>query len=456
MGQTATTTGRNGDRTLRITTSTAALLALAVLTACAEPDAILPGERFGPREVLDPALAEASDPANRALPLALVAPQAAPDSAQSPVSPFARTDHASLGTALQQVMAAKIGQGDTRRARLNVDPVVAGGRIFTLDSAHQLSALSLSGQVLWQKSMVPSRDQAEQAQGGGLAVAEGRLYVASGFGRVSALDPATGAEIWVQQLGGTATGAPTVRDGLVYLTSSDSIGWTLEAETGRIRWQIENPEDLNNMAGAPAPAVDDRLVVFAFGSGAVQAALRQGGLRIWSADVVGRRTGVARATVTDITGDPLIAGNRIYAGNQSGRLVALEAGSGERLWTARMGALDPVWPAGDSVFLVSDENRLVRLDAATGEQIWAVDLPGYVPVRKPQRRRDAAFVNHGPVLAGGRLIVASSDGALRSFDPVSGALLASAPIPGGATTRPVIANGTLYVISRDGMLLAYR
>ncbi|HBM58220.1 MAG TPA: quinoprotein, partial [Citreicella sp.] len=70
----------------------------------------------------------------------------------------------------------------------------------------------------------------------------------------------------------------------------------------------------------------------------------------------------------------------------------------------------------------------------------AVDLPGYVPVRKPQRRRDAAFVNHGPVLAGGRLIVASSDGALRSFDPVSGALLASAPIPGGATTRPVIAN----------------
>ena len=188
----------------------------------------------------------------------------------------------------------------------------------------------------------------------------------------------------------------------------------------------------------------------------MQAALRQGGLRIWSADVVGRRTGVARATVTDITGDPLIAGNRIYAGNQSGRLVALEAGSGERLWTARMGALDPVWPAGDSVFLVSDENRLVRLDAATGEQIWAVDLPGYVPVRKPQRRRDAAFVNHGPVLAGGRLIVASSDGALRSFDPVSGALLASAPIPGGATTRPVIANGTLYVISRDGMLLAYR
>jgi hypothetical protein len=39
---------------------------------------------------------------------------------------------------------------------------------------------------------------------------------------------------------------------------------------------------------------------------------------------------------------------------------------------------------------------------------------------------------------------------------VDGALVQEIAIPGGATTRPVVANGTLYVVSRKGVLHAYR
>ena len=105
---------------------------------------------------------------------------------------------------------------------------------------------------------------------------------------------------------------------------------------------------------------------------------------------------------------------------------------------------------------MSDLNELVRLNAEDGTQIWSVDLPGYEPVRRPQRRRDSAYSNHGPIMAGGRLIVASSDGFLRSFDPASGDLLEQTEIRGGATTRPIVANGTLYVVSGNGVLHAYR
>ena len=98
----------------------------------------------------------------------------------------------------------------------------------------------------------------------------------------------------------------------------------------------------------------------------------------------------------------------------------------------------------------------MRLDATDGSRIWAVDLPGYEPVRRPQRRRDSAFVNHGPIMAGGRLIVASSDGFIRAFDPASGDVVSQTEIRGGATTRPVVANGTLYVVSTAGVLHAYR
>ena len=69
---------------------------------------------------------------------------------------------------------------------------------------------------------------------------------------------------------------------------------------------------------------------------------------------------------------------------------------------------------------------------------------------------DLRFANYGPVLAGGRLIVPSSDGTLRQFDPVSGALLAEMPLPGGAASNPVVAGGVLYLMTGDGQLAAFR
>ncbi|MEY4872211.1 MAG: hypothetical protein RLZZ563_1541, partial [Pseudomonadota bacterium] len=109
---------------------------------------------------------------------------------------------------------------------------------------------------------------------------------------------------------------------------------------------------------------------------------------------------------------------------------------------------------GGSVFLVNDENRLVRLDAETGAPVWAIDMP-YFTKEKPKRRK-AIIPHFGPVLAGGRLAVVAGDGQLRLFNPVDGALVGGAEIPGGAATAPALAGGTLYVVSSNGQLHAFR
>ncbi len=176
---------------------------------------------------------------------------------------------------------------------------------------------------------------------------------------------------------------------------------------------------------------------------------------MWSATIAGQRRGFAYTGITDITGDPVVVGNVAYVANQSGRLVALDLASGERLWTATEGAYSPVWPVGDALFLVSDAGSLVRVDAACGETVWSVPLPHWTTER--ERRRAAVHAHYGPVLAGGRLLVASGDGLLRAFDPVSGAETASLPIPGGgAATAPIVVDGTLYVVTRAGQLAAFR
>ncbi|KAA2312784.1 quinoprotein [Pseudooceanicola sediminis] len=443
-----------GARALRLL-SVGVLGGLA-LAGCTEREVLLSGQREPLRSVMSEQVPGDLDtaPVNVSQPISLPAARTNADWPQGAGSPGSRTANATLRAAPQLIWSADIGQGDVRKARITSEPVVAGGRIFTLDSSATVRATSPGGQTLWSVSLVPPQDSAGEASGGGVAYANGKVFVASGFGTLTALDAATGAEVWQQKLLAAATGAPGVYGDLVYVTAGGDQAWAVDQANGRVRWQLSATPDVNNLAGAPTPAVTDQYVLFGFGSGEVQTAFRQGGMRVWDALISGRRAGFARANINDITGDPVVDGDMVYAGNQSGRMVGLRLGNGERVWTADEGPMHPVWPVGGSVFLVSDQSELVRLNAGTGERIWGVKLPFFV--KDKPKKQEAIYAHYGPILAGGRLVVASSDAVLRFFDPVSGALTASVPLPGGAASSPVVAGGVLYVLSKDGKLLAYR
>jgi outer membrane protein assembly factor BamB len=432
-------------------------LAAALLAAgCQERQIPLEGPRFELRAPLDgpEAGATPAPPAPRDVPITLPAPVNHDAWTHRNGGIAHRIDHPALSAAPSLAWTADIGQGESRRLRITADPVAAEGRIFTIDARARVSAVSSAGQVLWTRDLTPE-GQRDEASGGGLALGAGRLFATTAYGRLVALDPATGAELWVQRFDAPVTGAPTVDGNLVYVVAADSSAWAIEVETGRVQWQLAGAPSPAAMVGGPGPAVTDRLVLFAFPSGEVVATLKRSGIRLWGATVAGQRRGEAYAGVVDITGDPVVVGNTAYVGNQSGRLVALDLTDGTRRWTATEGAYSPVWPAGGSLFLVSDAGALVRIDAATGETIWSVQLPHFRT--ENERRRAAVFAHYGPVLAGGRLIVPSNDGQMRLFDPASGAELGSVAIPGGgAATNPIVVNGTLYLVTAAGTLAAFR
>ncbi len=448
----------------------AALLSLAVLLAACGEEERLTGERFSIREPLSNSLGtesvQGAGPVDVAGPYAGRVPRGEPAPLRIPAprlnaewthrngSNRHAIEHPSLGAQPRLVWSAGIGAGDDRQTRITADPVVAGGRIFTLDAESQVTATSTAGARLWSATLRPASDRPGEASGGGLAYGAGKLFATTAFGALVALDPATGAEIWRQRLEALAAGTPTVDGDIVYITARDGQAWAIRAGDGRILWQLPSVTAPAVRVGGPGPAVTDRLVILPYGSGELIAALKQTGSRLWSSAVAGERPGRAYALLADISADPVVKGDVIYAGNPSGRVVAVRASSGERLWTATEGAVSPVWPVGDAVFLLSDQNELVRLDAATGAVVWARPLPLFVDERV--KKRSAVFAHYGPVLAGGKLWVASDDQLLRGFDPQSGALVASMALPGGAASNPVVAGGTLYVVSKDGRLHAFR
>lgn len=436
-----------------------ALIAVTALTACGERDPILPGERFGTRVPLAASLSgeavpDNAVPANEARAISLPAPSTYASWTQRGFDAQNRTPHVALRTNLTQVWSANIGQGNGRRNRLTADPVAGSGAVFTMDATAGVRAFSVqTGAALWSADLTAGFDRGGNVSGGGLALAGGTLYATTGYGELVALDASNGAIRWRQRLGAGA-GAPTVSGDTVYVVSRDNRAWAVSTDVGRVRWELPSAPARALLSGGAAPAVAGGTVIFPFGTGEIVAAQAGSGVRSWATAVSGGRLGAAYSNVNDITSDPVVVGGTVYAGNQSGRVVALNASTGTRLWTANEGSYSPVLAVGGSLFFVSDRNELIRLDASSGARIWGVELPLYV--RERERRRRAVFTHYGPILAGGRLVMASGDGQIRMFDPASGQLVQSVGLRGGAASRPIVVNNTLMVVNGNGQLVAYR
>lgn len=436
---------------------------LALLAACGEREVILQGERFPVRADLaasvpvegEPRPTAPAEPGNLTLPIALPAQSDSGEWTHRGANARHLKPHAALSPAPQRVWSAAIGSGSTRKNRIAAAPVVSAGRVFTMDADVTVTATSTGGATLWATDLTATFDRGGGVSGGGLAVGGDRLFAATTYGEVVALDASSGQVLWRQRVDAPVTGAPATDGSAVYVSGKDGSAWAIDAADGKVIWQVVGTPGTAGYLGTAAPTVGERAVLFPTSAGDVMAVLKiGGGTKIWQASLAGRRLGRAFALTPDVTADAVVDGGTVYAGTGAGRTVAMSAASGQRIWSAGEGAMGPVAIAGGSVFLVNDEARLVRLDAATGDVIWSVPMPYFTTDKV--RRRDSIFAHYGPVLAGGRVMVVSSDGILRAFNPEDGSMTHTAEIPGGAATQPAVAGGTLYVVGGNGQLHAFR
>ena len=454
------------ERTIQVAGMTIRLMTgmglLALLTACAPREVILPGERFPVRADLDasvpvegqPAPTAPDAPANQSVAISLGA-QTGGDWTHRAGNARHLMPHAALSATPQRVWSANIGAGSSRKNRISAAPVVADGRVFTMDAGNRVTATSTSGATLWSADLTASFDKGGGQSSGGLAAAGGRLYATTGYGELVALDAASGAVAWRQRVDAPISGAPATDGQAVYVSGRDGSAWAINAADGKVIWQVVGTPGKTAYVGSAAPSIGDRAVIFPSTGGDLMAVLKiGGGTKVWQSSLAGKRLGRAYALTPDVTGDAVIAGKSLFAGTGNGRTVAMSASSGERIWSAGEGALGPVAIGGGSLFLVNDEAKLVRLNAETGEVIWSVEMP-YFTKDKPKRRK-GIYAHYGPVMAGGRIMVVSSDGLLRAFDPTDGSLTYTAEIPGGAAAQPAVAGGTLYVVGGNGQLHAFR
>jgi outer membrane protein assembly factor BamB len=276
--------------------------------------------------------------------------------------------------------------------------------------------------------------------------------VSTGYGRVVALEPTNGKQIWQVKVDAPVHSGPTVADGRVFVVNVENELFALDAADGKQLWTHVGLPQSASLLGGASPAVAGEVVVVPFSSGQLDALEVGTGLPLWSDNLASARNVDAIAALADIRGRPVVDGGRVFAASHSGRLAAIDLRSGERAWEHEIGTDHGPWIAGDYVYMLTTDQLLLCLTRDDGKVRWLRQLPKY----EDEKKREGPIAWAGPALGGDRLILLSSNGWALSVSPYTGAPLGRQQISAPAYLGPVIAGNTLYVLTDDAELSAFR
>ncbi len=399
------------------------------------------------------------------------------DWAQSGAFPSHAPQHLSANVALEKVWKHKIGRSSYTRGRIVAPPVVAGGMLYVLDAKGMVRAIDVqNGKTKWRKLVLPAKRKlpkedrrgrfaagwrgvlklglfpSHEGYGGGLAVSGGKLFMVSGHGLAAALDVNTGEPIWVKETPTPIHSAPSVAEGRMFAVTQDDELYTFDTETGEVLWTYQGISEPARILAASSPAVYGEIVVAPFASGELVALRVQNGRNMWN-EALTRQSGMtALAELNDIAGPPVIFDRTVYAISHSGLLAAVDMRSGSRVWARQVGGINMPWLAGDTLFIVTNDGQVSALSRHDGRVIWVHDLPRY----KKEKKRKGRISWSGPVLAGGKLVLVSSQGDVVLVEPETGFIVAEEHFKDSFFITPVVANKNIYLLSDKAVLYKLR
>lgn len=410
------------------------------LNPFAEKQQPLPGKRIPVAQARDNVGAElaAADK-----PVVLPSPQANDGWTQPGGEPGNSPGHLALaGSGIRQAWSADAGTGSSSAGKLTASPLVYGGRVYTIDATARVTAFSASGgSAVWRASLVPENERKEGGYGGGLAIDNGRLYAATGFGTVVALDPVSGKKLWEKNIGVPVRASPTAVNDKVFVLTTEGHVYALAGFDGGELWTFRGAPERTSIISSPSPAVESGVVVVPYPSGELVALRADDGTALWSESLARTRTVSSLASLSDAA-RPAVDGGVVYAVGHAGRLIATQIKTGERLWSLNVPGTQAPVIAGENLFVVDTSGQLQAITRRDGKVVWAAKLPG-------------ASTWSGPTLAGGLLWLTSNQGQLVGVDPATGRVTTQQSLGAPIYIAPVVAGGRMYVLTDKARLVAF-
>ncbi|WP_306318635.1 MULTISPECIES: serine/threonine-protein kinase [unclassified Streptomyces] len=285
-------------------------------------------------------------------------------------------------------------------------PVVSGGLVHALtpDGSRLVAMAPDTGKSRWSMDVSRFHGQVRQAAG--------RVLLAAPDGTLSAVDGATGKQLWRRHVLGRQPTLSYVGGELAYATTpspdrANTLVSAVDTETGALRWRHASP-------GTAAPVGVSDGVVWCTERDPSGETVALVGHRLTDGSVARRvplKLPLPAATAA-------LHGDTAYLLAAGGALVAQDLVSGKQLWRSETsvsrGSAPAVDAASGRVYVTAPDGRLLAVDRRTGRPVGQSGP-------RPEGRADRVVAEiPAPVVNGGRVYGSAPDGTV--FGAATGAL----------------------------------
>ena len=282
----------------------------------------------------------------------------------------------------------------------------------------------------------------------GPTIHHGIVYVAGGDGVLYAFRALTGEQVWAFKANEELVSSPTIYDNKVLVASQSETVFAVNLETGAWIWQYRRDAPSGfTVRGTSRPVVGDGLAYMGFADGYLVALNLESGVAMWEK----RLSTSGGNQFLDVDTAPVLAEGRLFVASYLDGVSALDAKTGNLLWTTAHGGLTALLPRGNTLFATGD-GSLSAFDMARGRMLWTLNLS--------DRTSKGKGVNAGRSLALARgYVVVPTSTALAFVEPTSGKVRAMWNPGRGVTAAPagyasMRFGSRLYVMSNLGTVFA--
>ncbi|MGK2925826.1 MAG: outer membrane protein assembly factor BamB [Lysobacterales bacterium] len=338
---------------------------------------------------------------------------------------------------VRRVWSVDVGDG-MGKAGLSMAPAYSSDTLFAADHEGRLLSIDAeSGRRNWEL-------KTRQPFSGGPGFDNNHIYMGTIDGRVIAYDRAGGAELWNAQVSSEVLAPPASADGVVVVRCIDGRVFGLDAVSGRRLWIHDRNVPLLTLRGNADLLVRGGIVFVGYDDGAVVSLRLSDGSQIWAQTIVSQDGRTELDRLADIGRQMVLVASDLIVSSYKSRVVSLAADSGRLLWFKEISSATGVQVDRTKLAVSEKNGHLWLLDRRNGSTLWKIDQ----------------MTNRGltrPAFYGNYVVVGDKEGYLHWLDSDIGSFVARVRAgKDGFAAPPFSVGTTLYVLTQDGELNAYR
>ena len=337
---------------------------------------------------------------------------------------------------IKKLWSVGVGNGQGK-GLYKLQPVIDGDTIYAASANGEVKAISRErGKQVWKNDL-------EMALSGGVGVSGDALLLGSSDGSVLKLDASNGDLLWSTRLQGEVLAPPQGNGRVVVAQTYDGKLQGLDFATGERLWTYDSNVPVLTIRGTSTPILYNNTVYAGFANGRVLAFDAQTGAIDWEVRVAISQGRSEIERIVDVDGTMALVGSELYAASYQGRVVAIDAASGRKIWQKDVSSFSGVSQGFGNVY-VTDDDGTMSAYLRNGQGLrWEQDALSFRELSRPT-----------PVSS--YVAVTDFEGVLHLVSQVDGEFVGRTKVGGDGARADMLADGNLlYVYTNDGKLIAY-